>query len=206
MISGTVRVACPACGVEQAARLVQSVDAQADPDAVRELLAGELNLLACACGRRTRLAARVLYTDPSAGFACQACPGGEDAMAEGAAAFRASGATGAHRLVPSQDALVEKVRIHEAGLDDRAIEVAKVLQLSALGERELDRVVLFDRVEGDALVWVLFGDAGPEVRHSPLAAYERLAERIAADPPPDELRIDRLWALGLVKKLVAPTN
>ncbi|MBX3158926.1 MAG: CpXC domain-containing protein [Deltaproteobacteria bacterium] len=206
MISGTLRVRCPACGVEQDARLVQSIDAQKDPEAVRQLLAGELNLLACACGKRTRLAARLLYTDASASFAVQACPGGEEAMAAGAAAFRTSGATGTHRLVPSQDALVEKVRILEAGLDDRVVEVAKVLQLAALGGTELARVVLFDRVEGDRIVWVMLGDAEPEALATPLSAYERLAAQLAATPPPPELRVDRAWAFEIVKKLIAPVN
>jgi len=120
-IAGTVRVRCPACQTEQEAELVQSINARTSLPLKVRLLEGKLNLLTCACGKRTQLAATLLYHDPDADYFCQACPGGEPAMVKGAEAFRAIGAAGTQRLVPSQNALMEKIKLLDAGLDDAEI-------------------------------------------------------------------------------------
>src|SRR5262245_22432446 len=120
-ITGTVNVRCPSCGTAQDAALVQSINARDEPALVERLLAGDLNVLAWACGRRTLLEATLLYHDPERDYFCQACPGGEAAMAAGERAFATiagSAATATRRLVPSHNALVEKVSILRAGLDD----------------------------------------------------------------------------------------
>lgn len=200
VIRGTTRVRCPACGTEQDVQLVQTIDTQQNLDDKAKLLAGELNVLACKCGKRTQLAANILYKQDD--YYCQVVPGGEQAMAEAAAAFAASGVSGRRRLVPSLNALVEKVKLLDAGLDDRAVEMAKVLLLATVGE--LDRVLLFDEREGDLINWVMFDEDGePEAVSSAVSQVEKLAERPMKD---DELRVDRAWALEAVKAMVADAN
>ncbi|HET9620312.1 MAG TPA: CpXC domain-containing protein [Kofleriaceae bacterium] len=206
MISGIARVRCPGCDREQECKLIQSVNAETDAEAKAQLLAGELNVLVCACGRRTQLAATVLYHDPKAAFWCQVCPGGDEAMAQGEAAFRASGTGGTQRLVPSLNALVEKVKLLEAGLVDWAIEMNKVLLLASRGGADLERVLLFDAIDGDHVRWVLFADDGPRAMASPRAAYARLATRTVSAPPASELRIDRAWAMDAVRQMIAAGN
>lgn len=209
-IVGTTPVTCPACGRERTCELVQSINTRQNPAAKQRLLAGELNVLACACGRRSQLEAAVLFHDPDADYLCQVVPGGEAAMAQAAAAFRAAGATGTQRLVPSLNALVEKLKLLDAGLEDWAIEMAKVLLLAALGPDDLDRVLLFDRVDRDAGVihWVLFDRRGgePQAKASPLAAYERLVAGSRARPGGGELRVDRAWAVQAVQAMIAGAN
>jgi hypothetical protein len=204
-IVGKVRVRCPACGVEQDGELVQSINTRSDAAVKRRLLAGELNVLACACGKRTQLAANVLFHDPDADYYCQVVPGDEAAMAEAAAAFRAAGAAGTQRLVPSLNALIEKVKILDAGLEDWAIEMTKVLLLATTGD--LDRVLLFERVDRDAGVihWVMF-DGPPRPVASPLDAYDRLVARTHGKPPASELRIDRAWAALAVQAMITNAN
>jgi hypothetical protein len=200
VIRGTTRVRCPACGTEQDAQLVQTIDTAENPADKDKLLAGDLNVLACACGKRTQLASNVLYKQGD--YYCQVVPGGEKAMDEAAAAFAASGVAGRRRLVPSLNALVEKVKLLDAGLDDRAIEMAKVLLLAAIGE--LERVLLFDGREGELVNWIMFDEDG-EAEHVSSAAsqVEKLAERPMAD---NELRVDRAWAIEAVKAMVAGAN
>ncbi len=209
-ITGTVKVTCPACGLGHDVALVQSINTRTHPDAKARLLAGELNVLACDCGRRTQLAANVLFHDPDADYYAQVVPGGEDAMAKAAELFRAAGATGVQRLVPSLNALIEKVKILDAGLEDWAVEMAKVLLLASTPDQDLDRVMLFARVDRDAalLHWVLFDTRGtsPEGVASPLAAYDRLAARTGSRPPPGELRIDRAWAVEAVRGMIEAGN
>jgi hypothetical protein len=205
-IVGVTRVPCPACDHVHECRLVQSINTRTDPSAKLQLLAGELNVLACACGRRTQLAATVLYHDPDAAYWCQVCPGGERAMAEGEAAFRVAGASGQQRLVPSLNALVEKVKLLDAGLEDWAIEMAKVLLLASREDRDLERVLLFDGVDGEAIRWVLFEPAGARVVSSPVGAYTKLAARTQGRPAARELRIDRAWAIDAVRTMIAGAN
>jgi hypothetical protein len=187
---------------------VQTINTQTNPKDKQRLLDGELNVLACECGKRTQLAANVLFHDPDAHYYCQVVPGGDKAMNEAAAAFAASGVSGTLRLVPSLNALVEKVKLLDAGLEDWAIEMTKVLLLASI--TELDRVLLFSSVDREAglLRWVMFDEEGrtPESVSSPLAAYEKLAARTQGKPPTTELRIDRAWAVEAVKKMVAEAN
>lgn len=191
---------CPACGTEQDAQLVQTIDTKENPADKDKLLAGDLNVLACACGKRTQLASNVLFKQDD--YYCQVVPGGEKAMDEAAAAFAASGVAGRRRLVPSLNALVEKVKLLDAGLDDRAAEMAKVLLLASVGE--LERVLLFDGREGDLVNWIMFDEDGEAERvSSAVAQVEKLAQRPMSDR---ELRVDRAWALEAVKAMIGDAN
>ncbi|HSD85976.1 MAG TPA: CpXC domain-containing protein [Kofleriaceae bacterium] len=202
VIRGTANVTCPGCGKQQDCPLVQTIDPRENPADKQLLLDGELNMLACTCGKRTQLAANVLFRQGE--YTCQVVPGGEKAMEEAAAAFAASGIGGTRRLVPSLNALVEKVKLLDASLDDHAIEMTKVLLLASIGE--LERVLLFETLDKEAGVirWAMFDEDGrPERVSSPVAQYEKLAQR----PQPDtELRVDRAWAIEAVKAMVANAN
>jgi hypothetical protein len=206
VIRGTTTVACPGCGTKHECQLVQSINTVTSPELKAKLLAGELNLLVCACGKRTQLAATVLFVDPEAEFYCQVVPGDTRAMEEAAAAFAVAGATGTQRIVPSLNALVEKVKILDAKLADWAVEMNKVLLLASLGE--LDRVLLFDSSDSEHLHWILFDEDGraPTRVSSPRASYVKLCERERERPKTGELRIDRAWAVSAVQTMIAGAN
>ncbi len=205
-IRGTATVACPACGKRSDCELVQSVNTRQQPGDKERLLAGELNVLRCECGRRSQLSANLLFHDPDAEYFCHVVPGGNAAMNSAAAAFAVAGASGTQRLVPTLNALVEKVKILDAGLLDWAIEMNKVLLLASMGE--LDRVLLFDACDEKLLHWLLFDEDGraPEPVSSPLASYEKLAEREHGKPKHGELRVDRAWAMSAVQEMIAGAN
>lgn len=205
-VVGIVAVTCPGCGREHECELVQSINAKTEPARKATLLAGELNVLACECGRRTQLLATLLFHDPDADFFCQVVPGGDAEMAKAADLFSAAGATGLQRLVPSPNALIEKVKIVDAKLEDWAVEMAKLLLLASVDPSDLDRVMLFDRVDDEAVHWVLYDGAHPEPAKSPRAAYDRLAARASSRPGASELRIDRAWALDAVQRMIADGN
>ncbi len=200
---------CPECGLEHDCRLVQSIDGRGmtpatAPGDKQKLLAGELNLMECACGLRVQLAATVLFLADD--FLCQVCPGDDAEIERAAELIRAVGATGTRRVVPSLNALVEKVKLVDAGLLDWAVEMTKVLLLASLAEPDLDRVLLFDAVDRDAQVirWLRFDPNGPQPVASPLSTYAKLSER--AGPANGELRIDRAWAVEAVRRMVADAN
>jgi hypothetical protein len=206
-VTGVVHVECPACGRAQDVTLVQSINTRTEPEAKQKLLAGELNLLACACGRSTPLFTTMLFVDPDADVYIRVCPGGDAQVAEAVSLFRASGATGRLRVVPSPNALREKVKIVDAGLDDWAIELLKVVLLATIGD--LERILLFDRVDREAgvLHWVLFDETSstPRPHQSPLAAYTRMVAT-AKPPPATEMQIDRAWAVAAAQALISAVH
>lgn len=216
-ITGTAHVTCPACGREHDVPLVQSINTTDDPDAKQKLLAGEFDVLDCECGKRTQLIAELLYVDPIANLYLQVAPTPE-AMSKGEAAFAAAGATGTQRLVPSINALVEKIKIADAGLEDWVLEMVKVLLLASMADPDLNRILLFDHSEADVLHWVLLPEMERDrlrrdrevddarAMQSPMAAYERLAARTQARPKSTELRIDRVWAIAAVQQMMRGGN
>jgi hypothetical protein len=117
-----------------------------------------------------------------------------------------SGAGGTQRIVPSLNALIEKIRILDAGLVDWAVEMTKVLLLASLGD--LERVLLFEVREADVIHWILFDEDGraPQRVSSPFASYDKLAARGRGAPKTTELRIDRAWAVEAVQAMVVDAN
>jgi len=199
IVSGTIRVGCPACGLEADVAITQSINTRTHPELKAKLLAGELNVLACEqCGKRTALEANLSFHDPDREYFCVATPG-NDALGE--AALREVG-IGTRRLVPSKNALVEKVKILDAGFDDRVIEVLKVLLLVSRGD-DLNSILLFERVDRDAgaLWWLLLDDE--QRLASPLAAYDKLAATLK---PSEDLRIDRAWAVEAARAMMSSAN
>jgi hypothetical protein len=83
--------------------------------------------------------------------------------------------------------------------------MTKVLLLATTGD--LDRVLLFERVDRDARVihWVMF-DGAPRPVASPLDAYDRLVARAHGKPSVRELRIDRAWAALAVQAMISDAN
>ncbi len=181
-ITGKVPVRCPVCGAEHEASVVQSINAHTDPEVKARLLAGELNVLACHCGKRTPLAATIVFVDLARLFYCQVVPDASG-VAKAIAAFRDSGTKGTQRIVRTQNELIEKIKILDANLEDWAIEMIKV----GLDEP----VVLFDRADEAELHFVIV-DRIVRGLAVPRATYSELVGR----EPPSELVIDRTWALS----------
>jgi hypothetical protein len=215
-ITGVVSVACPVCGVVAEHRLVQSVNAKEDPESAARLLRGELNVAVCECGKRTQLAAELVYSDPEAHLLVHVCPDGEAAMQRAEAMFVTAlgdgggAAAGVQRIVPSMNALVEKLKIAQAGLLDWAIEMTKVLLLASIAVDDDDRVLLFSRLdeEEQKVCWLLFDAHGesPAAMSSPLAGYHRLLATAGVGPTPAQRRIDGAWAIEAVRQMIAAGN
>jgi CpXC protein len=214
-ISGMISVTCSLCGTVAEHEVVQSVNSREDPEGKERLMSGEFNVAQCVCGKRTQLASTVVFHDPDAGFLGHVCPDGEAAMQRAEAVFAASfagaaDATSTQRIVPSLNALIEKIKIVDAGLQDWAIEMTKVLLLASIEIDDDDRVLLFARVDRDAgvLRWLLFDPRGdhPAEMASPLAAYHRLVATSGGAPPPSHRRIDRAWAIEAVRQMISSGN
>lgn len=199
-------VTCPHCGKSSSVQLVRSLNSQTDAGLKDKLLKGELNVLACGCGKRSPLAADLVFHDPVTSFFCQVCVGDEAAVARGKRAFKDAGVEAGRRIVRTLNGLVEKVKLNDAGLEDWAIEMTKVLLLASLPTPLIDALVLFDGVDREKglLSWVLFasGEDGPRFLTSPLGPYERGLKLWRAVAPTEEYEIERAWALAALRKVM----
>jgi hypothetical protein len=201
-------VVCPGCGALGPVTLPSFVDVGADPSQKELLTSGKLLAFTCPhCSRVTRIAHPLLYVDPARGLAVQLLPEGDF---DGAAALTKLAAVTIRetRLVRDGNALIEKVRVFEAGLDDRVIEVQKAMM--ALGSAEYKSAPLYlERVEEmGTLLFVIVTAKGPMATRRPREEYGAIAADLAArgslgDAAPFA-RIDRGYALDWLGEVAAP--
>ncbi len=207
-LASTTSVKCPKCGTEVEAEVILSINAERDARQKQLLMAGALNRMACVCGYSARLASKLLYSDLALSFFCQVVPGGDTALMEARQAFSAI-ESGTKRIVPDLNALVEKVKLLEAWLNDWVIELCKLELLGSIGERDLNRIVLFEGVdlERQHINWVIFDRESmtPERLTSSLEPYTRGVDAWAA-PAANAFEIDRRWAQETARKVAALPN
>ena len=107
--------------------------------------------------------------------------------------------------MPSINALVEKIKIGDAGLEDWVLEMVKVLLLASMAEPDLNRVLLFDHVEATSSTGSCSATMPARCRaRSPRTSG--LAARTQARPKPTELRIDRVWGIAAVQQMMRGGN
>ncbi len=197
-------VVCPGCATPGPMRLYSQLDAALEPALKEELLRGRLSVFACPkCGRASRIVHPLLYVDASRELLVQLDPEGTVDVAALAAKLPADGGARARvsRVVRDGNALIEKVRIHDAGLDDRVMEVWKLLL--AVTHAEYAGVPwYFERAESaDAaapLLFTIVTAKGPHGTRRPRAEYEALsadlARRGALAPGEAFAKVDRDFA------------
>lgn len=208
-LSSATSVKCPTCSKVTDVELARSVNGTRDPRLKELLMKGTLNRFVCACGYSARLESKLLYTDSEREFFCQVAPGGDADVTEAIGAFvdLVPERTSTKRVVRSLNALLEKVKLLDAGMTDWVVELVKVLLLTSLG-RDVNQVVLFEAVDRAAgqIAWVLFEDnqAAPKFFTTPLTPYERGGEAWApAAPAPNVFEVDRHWAVETMRTIMA---
>ena len=214
---------CDACGHVGEAVYYEVVDAVQDPVAKEKVLSGEAFTYACPeCGTVYALDYPMLYNDDDRRcmvYCANGCVVGEEAdpVFERFAdleddevqtpAVRLNPALACkRRIVATPEDLMEKLDIFYAGLDDRMVELLKVLSSIAIAEDDGVEVewMVFDRVDPDTgeLVFVARSDAYEEGMSDidvDRADYDVMANdrELIADfaTIPYDFYIDRAWAL-----------
>jgi hypothetical protein len=130
------RVTCRRCGHEQAFIGWSSIDVQIDPELKQRLSERQLMVSVCAaCGDPTPVAYDALYHDMDRSLMVWPRQAASLDAAEGFAgmvdALVPDGYTA--RIVRAEETLLGEVRLFDEGLDDLAIETAKVLYGAAHG-------------------------------------------------------------------------
>lgn len=178
-------ITCPGCKATSVARIHRSVDVTTDPALKEQLLTGRLFTFVCpSCGRSSRVVhPELVYHDMQRGYLLQM-----DALGKfDAASLRGleSSLPAVTRVVRDSNALLEKVKVFDAGLDDRVIEVLKLVLASQKPDDTATRW-LFEGTgtpsspEARDLRFTLLSSKGISGVAVPRAAYEDLRAKLEA--------------------------
>jgi hypothetical protein len=166
-------------------RIHRSVNVTTEPALKEQLLTGRLFTFACpSCGRTSRVVhPELVYHDMRRGFLLQM-----DALGKfDAASLRSleSSLPPVTRVVHDSNALLEKVKVFDAELDDRVIEVLKLVVASQRADDTATRY-LFEGTgtpsnpEGRDLRFTLLSPKGVAGVAIPRAAYDDLRVKLEA--------------------------
>lgn len=156
-------VICPICGHEQEITVTPAVNVTTDPEMREKVLSGEVFLFTCdKCGFSGFAGFPMIYEDKetNGGFLLYLEPGCEDREVgiEGDIADQVIYREKPMRLVTDINSLKEKIFIFEAGLDDRVMELFKLLALTKMEaeseEQKPDelRFTKIESVDGEDIV------------------------------------------------------
>ena len=212
------RIKCPKCGALHDFEIWVRVNTDLDPVLKGKVRSGELFRTQCpSCGQKIDVVYPCLYHEMEKKVMIYYAPG-KKAMEDAAAAFD-EGADAAekergfdpagngyrNRVVGSLYDLQEKIAIFDSGLDDRVVEICKVLAGSQLQESqpqaEFDDLLYYRDSSGDRLALMKIGNAFAS-RALPAEFctmvenhYKPLIERYG-----DEKVIDIEWVMNSVNR------
>lgn len=213
------KIRCPGCGAEHDFEIWTRINTDLDPSLGKKVRSGELFRTVCpACGQQIDVVYPCLYHQMKDKFMIYYAPGRE-AMEKASAAFDEgmSEADGKHgfdaagegyrnRVVGSLYDLQEKIAIFDAGLDDRIVEICKVLIGSELQETQpeaaFDDLLFYRSKEGEnRLALMKEGNAFASIS-LPAEIMKEVGEmyRPLIDQFGGEKIIDMNWVLTSVNK------
>lgn len=207
---------CPRCRHEQELHVVPTVNVTVDPDMRKNVLSGDIFKFTCSeCGFVGLIAYPFLYEDKETkgGFLIYLEPDCSERSVNvyGDIADQVLLQNMTMRLVTSIRELKEKIFIFEAGLDDRVIELFKMLVFSKMrsdGKHEIPDELWFSDVSmkdhEKTLTFVAFkGDVYKGVLELPYILYQSciITGSPIWDYPVTECgKVDKQWILDRMKE------
>lgn len=180
-------VTCNVCGHKQGFKMWSSVNVTLDPDLKRKLLDHSLTAFRCEqCDGSTHVKYSLLYHDMHAKLMIWLVPDEQkaDELPPLAASMAVDGLV--LRRVDSMNGLIEKIRIADNGLDDRLVEVLKLVLRDKLtkGQKEEQLQLLYDQTvddvgDGPQISFAVFTDDGTRSLVAPKQIYDRLKESMS---------------------------
>jgi len=181
-------VTCRACGHEQNFTTWSSINVTLDPDLKQKLLDRSLTASRCEqCGETTNAKYSLLYHDMRAKLMIWLVPDDQKAgeLPPLAASMAVDGLM--LRRVDSLNGLIEKVRIADDGLDDRLVEVFKLILRDKLPEERKpeELQLLYDQIvenasDGLQMSFAASTDEGTKGILAPKQIYDRLKESMSS--------------------------
>lgn len=195
---------CPGCGADGQRNMTKRVCVSKAPELKEEILSGSFFEWKCpSCGRQFFIDDVFLYNDSDKKFMVYFVPGYGEASLKIPTAVKTDEQYDTDNSVLRVAAgfvdFVEKIRILEEGLDDRAIEAIKAVYSAAYAETNGEKIynMIFEDHENEALNFAVFLEDEDFTVDIPAAAYEQTKKDFSSlFKEPEEkvfLRIDQDW-------------
>jgi predicted RNA-binding Zn-ribbon protein involved in translation (DUF1610 family) len=187
---------CPGCGHEFRVEVRDIINVGENPELKSTVLNGELFMQECPnCGRRHLIRRPLVYLDPEEKLLIMLSDR-PVSMSE------TEGYTA--RLVSLAGELIEKVKIFDAGLDDKAVEMCKFVTKQDAGKPEMElKFLRLDGADGD-LVFAYPSGGEMQMLAVSFSVYEDCRGIIARNPAVAGrarglCRIDEAWVSSLLR-------
>lgn len=206
-----INVTCPQCHKENSCVIWSSINTALDPEmkkAVRDRSA--FQFICPDCGAKTNLVYGFLYHQMEDHIMIQYAAS-DEAAEEAYKMFTGDDPSGMIknllssnyliRIVRTQNELLEKLAIFDAGLDDRIIEILKIFTLASFQQQNPDEKpteILFFSDQGKKIFQVIAGEKTCGAAEIPEDFYEKVRQMYQDKIPDiraDDPFIDRTWAL-----------
>ena len=180
------KINCPQCCTEREVILWENINVKINPDLKENLFNGTLNMLKCKdCGYETRIDIPLIYHDMDKNFFIYFAPdypvGEEKTLIKNLGKKTATLFNDFYNnrlsIVFDYKSLLEKIQIFDEDLDDRAIEVCKLLARTKLELKE--GVAFYSETKNNKLEFVFFEKEDKNVCHThsfniPKAMYDEV--------------------------------
>lgn len=197
-------VTCAACGHKQSVLDVRQINAQKRPELKEKILQGTLFPMRCKhCGAALEQAERCLYIDPQRPLFIELSASGQ-ALRLPEIQESLKGMHAVFRLVRTPEDMAEKLRIFDSGLDDRAVEIIRLLMISQLSEKDpelLETRPVFAVAAGEPQLSCTCTDGTERVCPITNTLYQSIAGEYLQggdEPEAGELLIDGAWVYRLL--------
>ncbi|MBR4173599.1 MAG: CpXC domain-containing protein [Clostridia bacterium] len=190
-ISSKETIKCPACGEKSELTVWQSITSGDSPDLKADLLRGKINMFICgACGQRALFPSPILYTDDDKKLVISFSPLSNDAkklqvFEEIKKSSKRSGELNSYpdynlRFVSSYNELLEKILIFDNGMNDKVIEVIKLLVLMQDSSKMTQRICMFGKADDKEIEFLVQDRVENQAYTSrvPLASYETISSQL----------------------------
>ena len=186
---------CPTCGTAFDVQRHDLVNVKENPELKASVLNGEIFLQECPrCGRRHLVGGPLVYLDPDEGVLIM--------LSDKPLSMADTGGYTA-RLVSRAGDLIEKVKIFDAGLDDRAIEMCKYVTKQEAGKPMELKFLRLDGADNE-LVFTYPAGGQMELLGVGFNVYEDCRGIIGRNPHVAERAqglavIDEAWVASLLR-------
>lgn len=202
-----INVSCPACLENGDFRICSFVDTETDPDLKESIFDRSLFKYTCAeCGEEILVAYNCTYFDKDRNFMVALLPDKDESTIE-AAGYNL-------RIVRSINEFVEKIALMEDGIDDRVVELYKIMLEDQFEEERQGSEILGIYYGGQnqddkgLVFYVITGNTENCRAVLSFGTYNAIAKQFEASAKADAdcTEINRLWAVSALQKGFSDTD
>jgi hypothetical protein len=206
-----IDIKCPGCGAEGARNAVKRICVSKAPELKEDILCGSFFEWKCpSCGKQFFIDDVFLYNDDEKKFMVYLVPGYSGESFKIPTLIKTDEQydtdNSVLRVASGFVDFVEKIRVLEERLDDRAIEAIKAVYSAAYFETNGEKVynMIFEDVENEALNFAVFLEDEDFIVDIPAEAYEQTKKDFSSlfKEPKEKafLRIDQNWLAGVLSR------